>query len=98
MIVSGSNNLSEKVIRMEYQYNKIDYEKTGIYPIKTGEEAWSELEKGGGYVFQGESSTVEVKIRRVFLGYFDAGVERGVCNAGVYFPWRQRLYCLRQCS
>ena len=77
VIVSGSNNLSDKVIGLEYGYNKIDYVNNGTYPIKTGEEAWSELEKGGGYVYRGESSLSEVKIRRVFLGYYDADISTG---------------------
>lgn len=77
VVVSGSKNLSDRVIGLEYGYNKIDYENNGTYPIKTGEEAWIELEKGGGYVYRGESSLSEVKIRRVFLGYYDADTSTG---------------------
>jgi len=77
VVVSGSTNLSDKIIGLEYGYNKIDYGKNGTYPIKTGEEAWNELEKGGGYVYQGESGLSEVKIRRVFLGYYDADTSTG---------------------
>lgn len=77
VVVSGSNNLSDKVIRLEYGYNSIDYGTNGTYPIKVVEEAWNELEKGGGYIYKGESSLSEVKIRRVFLGYFDADISTG---------------------
>lgn len=76
-VVSGSKNLSDKIISIEYAYNRIDYATSGVYPIKTGEEAWAELESGGGYVFKGESGATEVKIRRVFLGYFDANISTG---------------------
>jgi hypothetical protein len=77
VVVSGSKNLSDKVIGMEYGYNIINYKENGTYPIKTGEEAWTELSGGGGYVFVGESKAAEVKIRRVFLGYFDADASTG---------------------
>lgn len=77
IIVSGSKNLGDRVIGLQYGYNKIDYAVNGTYPIKTGEEAWSELIKGGGFVYRGESKTSEVKIRRVFLGYYDADVSTG---------------------
>ena len=77
VIASGSKTLSDKIISLDFSYNKIDYTKNGTYPIKTGEEAWAELEKGGGFVFTGESSLPEVKIRRVFLGYYDADISTG---------------------
>ena len=77
IVVSGSKNLSEKVISLENRYNKINYSENGLYPIKTGMEAWTELEGGGGYVYQGESKALEVKIRRLFLGYYDADESTG---------------------
>jgi len=77
VVVSGSKTLSDKVISLNYGYNKIDYTKYGTYPIKTGEQAFSELQNGGGYVFVGESGATEVKIRRLFLGYFDADLSTG---------------------
>ncbi|HOX96220.1 MAG TPA: hypothetical protein PLI45_02470 [Candidatus Woesebacteria bacterium] len=77
MILSGSKNTSEKVIGMTYGYNAIDYTKSGIYPIKTGEKAWEELQNGGGYVYSGTSASGEIKVRRIFLGYFDASTPTG---------------------
>lgn len=77
VVVSGSKNLSEKIINMQYGYNKIVYSENGTYPIKTGEEAWRELEGGSGFVFLGEAISPEVKIRRIFLGYFDADSSTG---------------------
>lgn len=77
VIVSGSKAVNEKVIGMEYNYNPVDYKTYGTYPIKTGEQAWNELVNGGGYVFRGESKSAEVKIRRIFLGYYDPVVSTG---------------------
>lgn len=75
--ISGSKSLSDMIISLEYGYNSVDYTENGTYPIKTGAEAWSELEKGGGFVYRGESKAAEVKIRRVFLGYFDPETSKG---------------------
>ncbi|HCQ31475.1 TPA: hypothetical protein DIU27_03795 [Candidatus Collierbacteria bacterium] len=71
-VISGSKIQNEKIVYMDYQYTNIDYAKNSTYPIKTGEEAWSELSKGGGYVTAPGPRTGEVKIRRVFLGYYDS--------------------------
>lgn len=77
VVVSGSKSLSDKVVNMEYGYNKIDYVANGTYPIISGEEAWTELQNGGGFVFPGESKSPEMKIRRIFLGYYDSDVSTG---------------------
>ncbi len=71
-IVSGSKLQNEKIIYMDYEYTDIDYAKNGTYPVKTGEEAWDELSKGGGFITPTGPKTGEVKIRRIFLGYYDS--------------------------
>lgn len=76
IIVSGSKNQNEKIVRIDYEYTDIDYAKSGTYPIKTGEEAWDELSKGGGYVTATGPKTGEVKIRRIFLGYYDSNTNQ----------------------
>lgn len=72
-VVSGSKNQNEKIINLDYSYTAIDYNKNGTYKIKTGEEAWAELSAGGGYVSPNSPKTGEVKVRRIFLGYYDSG-------------------------
>lgn len=71
-VITGSKIQGEKIITMEYQYTDIDYAKNGTYPIKTGEEAWTELSTGGGFVSPGGPKSGEVKVRRIFLGYYDS--------------------------
>ncbi len=72
-VVSGSKNLNEKFIRLDYAYTSIDYTNNGTYPIKSGEQAWAELSSGGGYVSPTGPKNGEVKVRRIFLGYYDSG-------------------------
>ncbi|MBI1872211.1 hypothetical protein HYS10_02200 [Candidatus Collierbacteria bacterium] len=71
-VISGSRDINEKVISSEYNYTKINYETTGAYPIKTGEQAWQELNSGGGYVTNKGPKTGTVAIRRILLGYYDS--------------------------
>lgn len=76
VVVSGSKAINEKVINMEYSYTSIDYPTNSTYPIKTGEEAWNELSSGGGFVTQTGPRSGEVKIRKLFLGYYDSNVNQ----------------------
>lgn len=71
LVLSGSSNINEKVVSLEYSYTRIEYETRGIYPIKTGVQAWEELKNGGGYVTDKSPKTGTTKIRRVLIGYYD---------------------------
>ncbi len=75
-VVSGSKAINEKIIDLDYAYTNIDYTRNGTYPIKTGEEAWQELLAGGGFVAPTGPQTGEVKIRKIFLGYYDSNVNQ----------------------
>ena len=75
-VVSGSKAINEKIIDLDYAYTNIDYTRNGTYPIKTGEEAWQELLAGGGYVAPTGPQKGEVKIRKIFLGYYDSNVNQ----------------------
>jgi hypothetical protein len=72
-IISGSTNKDQKIISSEYHYHPVDESQFSTYPIKTPSEAFSELLSGEAYIADvglakdGNS----LKIRRVFLAYFD---------------------------
>ena len=70
-IVSGSRKLDETLISLDYTYIPIDYTKDGTYPIKTGDQAWAELSAGGGFIANPGGAS-EIKVRRIFLGYYDS--------------------------
>lgn len=72
VIVSGSRNFNERYIYIDNDYTQVEYEVSGTYPIKTGEQAWAELQSGGGFVTSSGPTTGEVKIRQIFLGYYDS--------------------------
>jgi hypothetical protein len=76
VVVSGSKNANEKFLSIEYAYTDINYKKNSTYPIKSGEEAWNELVGGGGFVTPTSPQTGEVKVRKMFLGYYDSNVNQ----------------------
>lgn len=75
-IVSGSKVPNEKFLSIDYAYTDINYERNSTYPIKSGEEAWAELYNGGGFVTPTSPQTGEIKIRKIFLGYYDSNVNQ----------------------
>lgn len=76
MILTGSKEADEKAIYLENNYREINYERFSTYPIKTGKQAWSELEAGEGYVTNNSPKEGNTKIRRIFLAYYDGDNEK----------------------
>lgn len=74
VIVSGGKNINDKYVYISNNHTAVEYSIRGTYPIKTGEEAWAELQAGGGFVTANSPKTGEIKIRRIFLGYYDSDV------------------------
>ncbi len=72
VIFAGGRTVAEKFIFLDYGYTTVQYDNNGTYPVKTGEEAWTELQQGGGFVTLSSPKSGEIKIRKIFLGYYDA--------------------------
>lgn len=71
IILSGSRTQNERAVQVEYDYFPVDVSAPETYPIKTGPQAWEELQAGGGYIV---ASPVEgvVTVRTIYLGYWDS--------------------------
>lgn len=72
-ILSGSTNKNQKIIAAEYHYFPVDETQSSTYPIKTPEEAFTELQNGSAYIASmGQYKDGDaIKIRRMYLAYFD---------------------------
>jgi hypothetical protein len=76
-IISGAQNRNQQIIGAEYHYYPVDETQFSTYPIKTPQEAFSELQSGNPFIANlgvnkdGDS----LKIRRIYLAYFDPEVE-----------------------
>ncbi len=75
LIMSGSEDPYEKLILFINNYQAVDYTRFSTYPIKTGAQAWDEINNGEGFVTEESPTTGTIKIRRMFLGYYDGGVD-----------------------
>ena len=75
-MVSGIKERGKEIIAGEYHYFPADESQFATYPLKNSELAWQEF-SNGKYFTASQGSTVEgdsIKIRKIYLAYFDAGV------------------------
>lgn len=71
-LVSGAREREKQIVAGEYHYFAVDSQQSSTYPLKTSDEAFSELKEGGGFIAKlGQNQDGKVTIRRVFLAYFD---------------------------
>ncbi len=76
-IISGSTAQGQEIIAAKYHYYPVDETQFSTYPIITPSEAFSQLQTGQAYIADlglnkdGDS----LKIRRVYLAYFDPDSE-----------------------
>lgn len=76
-IFSGAQNKNQQVIASEYHYLPVDETQSSTYPIKTPDAAFSELQNGQGFIANLglNKDGGSLKIRKVYLAYFDPEVE-----------------------
>jgi hypothetical protein len=74
-MVSGADAREKQVIAGQFHYFPVDETQLSTYPIKGAQTAWDELNAGGAFIAalglnkEGD----EVKIRRIYIGYYDPG-------------------------
>lgn len=72
-MISGSENRERQIIAAEYKYYALDEEQSATYPLKTAKQAWEDLNSGKGFIANLDGDQTSIKIRNVYLGYYDAG-------------------------
>ncbi len=85
-----------KVIRAQIKFFEKSDEQVGVYPLKTGDEAWRELTDGKGMVISDTRNLNNVTIKVMRMGYLDPSVYQeylqpiyfflGVNNFVAYVP------------
>ena len=63
-----------QIIKSQIAFYEKSEEQVGTYRVKTGEEAWSQLNSGTGFVVAGTQGQENVVIKSMKLGYFDPDV------------------------
>jgi hypothetical protein len=74
-MMSGSGNRDQEIVAAEYHYFSVDESQYSTYPIKTPAEAFSEFQNGQAFIaaLGLNKDGDNLKIRRVYLAYFDPG-------------------------
>ena len=74
-ILSPLNTYGNVVIAGEYHYFPLDETRFDTYALKTASEAWEDLKTGKGYIANlGQNNEGVLKIRRIYLAYYDPDV------------------------
>lgn len=60
-----------KVLRAQVRFFEKSDSQVGIYPLKTGKQAYDALTAGRGFVVSNPVKDTNITIRRMFLGYYD---------------------------
>jgi len=73
-VLFGFNENSNLLIRAQVKYFERSEEKIGLYPLKSSEQAFADLKSGKGYVVSAGQENGEIKIKKVFMAYYDPDV------------------------
>lgn len=82
-VVMSLSGLSPKILKSQIKFFEKDEANTGIYPLKTGDEAWAEFNAGNGTIVSPGGDSYPIKIKKMFLGYFEPDT---------YQPYFQPVY------
>ncbi|MBI2051778.1 hypothetical protein HYT33_03390 [Candidatus Roizmanbacteria bacterium] len=63
-----------RILRSEVKFFEKSEEQVGIYPLKTGEQAYEVLRRGEAYVVSNPENRTSITVKRMFLAYFDPDV------------------------
>ncbi len=67
------NDGSHKVLRSQVKFYDRSAEQIGVYPLRSGDQAYEDLKKGKGFIIS-QPQTTNITIRKMFLGYLDPDV------------------------
>lgn len=71
-VIMNFNERSEpNIIRAQIAFFEKSEEQVGVYPLKTGEEAWIKLKAGQGKIVAGRAGVKNVSIKSMFPAYLD---------------------------
>ncbi|PJE69117.1 hypothetical protein COU96_01455 [Candidatus Shapirobacteria bacterium CG10_big_fil_rev_8_21_14_0_10_38_14] len=72
-LFSGSRTPGKRILEINYTYFPIEKETFATYPLKSTNQAWSELQADKGYIaYLGQNQNGQVTIRKVYLAFYDS--------------------------
>ena len=73
-VLFGFNESENLLIRAQVKYFEKSDDKIGLYPLKSSEQAFQDLQSGKGYVVSTGQENGEIKIKKIFMAYYDPDV------------------------
>ena len=70
-VVMVFKDQEHKVIKAQMKFFERDKENIGVYPLTSGDQAWSELNTNKGFVVSPGGRSYPIKIQKMFLGYYE---------------------------
>lgn len=63
-----------KILKSQIRFFEKSDEQVGVYPLKDGNLAWSQLKEGKGIVVQTPKNEGPIVVKKMFMGYLDPDV------------------------
>lgn len=70
-LLAHLKNRTYRVLRAQVKHFDLSEEQVGVYPLRNGDEAYSDLRDGRGYIISNPSGARSVTVRKMFLAYYD---------------------------
>jgi hypothetical protein len=72
LLYTGADDSMKQFVKVEYQYQSVDPQRSETYPVRAIGSAWEELKKGKYYLAQlDEQHGSTITVRRAYLAYYD---------------------------
>lgn len=73
-VVASFQDEQYKILKAQIKFFEKEEQKIGIYPVKTGQEAWQDLQEKKGTIVLAGKNTNRITIKKMFLGYYDPDI------------------------
>ncbi|MBI1862620.1 hypothetical protein HYS00_00705 [Candidatus Microgenomates bacterium] len=74
ILMTFFNDGKFQILRAQMKFFQKSSEQFGIYPLRNGDEAYADLQKGEGIIVSNPQNLKTVTLRRMFTAYFDPDV------------------------
>lgn len=71
VVLTFSKEKNPIILKSQIKFFDKETDKIGVYPLKTGKEAWEEFQKNNGTIIYLGSNNGTIKIKKMFLSYYD---------------------------
>ncbi len=62
---------TSRVLKSQIEYYERSSDQVGLYPLRSADEAYADLQSGGGYVINNPLNQKSITIKEMFLAYYD---------------------------